>query len=197
MNTPKLGPRGGRIISPSAHEPPPELQRQVQRENSIHQSESIRPAIEVENERNLELEAMKALVDGYAGVILRPKKIEDGKEVLLHEIINVHMQQRGSVEISRGLRSDCVAIACTKPFFRLAGYETETFEVLLPQFIPLVELLRDFEAENGMSLEPLRELCACDEGRCHEERPEPEKQPTIQDLISGLTNALKGNQKPV
>jgi len=194
MSAPKIGSRGGRIITPpTQRQPPPEMVRELKSENSI-QAGRVPNAVESWNEQNLELEQLKATVDSFSSVILKPKSIKAGDQVLFRRLVNIHFQQRLSIELGSGLRSDCIAIACCEPFFRLAGYATETREIFITEFTPLIELLDEYESENGQSLEPLRELCECDRGRCHEVRPEPIKQPTVQDLIAGLTNALKANK---
>jgi hypothetical protein len=194
INAPKTGLRGGRIVSPSAHQPPPELLREVQRENVVRAS-GIENPITTWNESNLELEALKATVDSFSDVILKPKTVKEGETILFKKLVNVHFKGRESIAIPNGLRSDCVAVACVEPFYRLAGYATETRETFISEFLPLIELLDGYEAENGQSLAPLLELCEQDRGKTREVRVDPPKPPTIQDLISGLTDALKANQK--
>ena len=196
INVPRVGSRGGRIVSPALQkQPPPELLRELKQENTVRASEIPNP-IETWNEQIMELENMKALVASFSDLILKPKEVKSGEAVLFRRLVNVHFKGRESIEIPNGLRSSCVAMACVEPFYRLAGYATETRETFISEFLPLIELLDTYEAENGQSLAPLLELCEQDRGKTREVRPVPEKQPTIQDLISGLTAALKANQKP-
>lgn len=187
----QIGPRGGRIVT--TRPPSAEVQAAQQRASRDVHSGALEPAIHRWNRENLAAEQLLDKSAEYEGLDFKPKNPRRGEPICFHRLINIFLGIRPSVEIAR-LRSDFVMKVCAEPWFRVAGatvHSGPVREVMTSAVYNLYEFLRDNEPVNGICVAELAELCEMDKDHLNEKRIEPEPAPTVQDLISGLTAALK------
>jgi len=149
------------------------------------------------NKEELAIESFDLAVDPFRNIDFQPKNPKAGEEVEYQRFQNAFFSMRPNISGVAVLRSDSILRCVTEPFYIVKGASARagmTREVLPPALFDLFSFLQNFEPVNGVSTDELAALCEIDKDHLDEKRIEPEKIPTMPDLIAALTNALKANK---
>jgi hypothetical protein len=196
--------------------PPPELLRERDEENEKSERESLLTKMEsplVVAQHNLdEAREFEQHVEGFVNSVWLEKNPPANSETIKFKIVNFFKGVRVNVLAEASRRDEFLLRISVIPFTEsppekvqvevrgqrkhiVGGVPSKSVIQQYPlAFFHLADFLESHRPEDGRDVEVLEILAEPDQGHTAEQRIEPAKQPTIQDLISGLTAALTANK---